>query len=217
MMLENITTVIFDMDGTLIDSMWIWPKVDEKFFEKEKIRLPKNLQKEIEGLSMHDTARYFLDNFPISYEVEELISLWNSMAEYEYQNEVDYKPGALHFLKELKRLGIKTGIATSNSRELVEAADKTLQFSKYIDCIVTSKEVPNGKPAPDIYLKVAGELGAKPENCLVFEDIPNGILAAKRANMRTCAIHDEFSKDLETEKRQLAEHYIFSYDEISLE
>ena len=216
-MLKDIKAVIFDMDGTLIDSMWIWPTVDKLFFEKEGLPMPETLQKDIEGLSMHATAEYFINNFSIRYEVEELISVWNEMAMFEYLHEVPFKPGAKTFLENLKKNNIKMGIATSNSRELVEAADASLHFSDYIECIVTSKEVPKGKPEPDIYLEVAKHLQVSPAQCLVFEDVPQGILAGVRANMKTCAIQDDFSKDMEKEKRELADYFINSYDEIVFE
>lgn len=213
-MYKKYKAVIFDMDGTLIDSMWIWPKLDEDFFEQEQIPMPDTLQKDIEGYSMQETAEYFVKTFPISYSVPELMELWNDMAAYQYAHEVPYKDGAFRFLQELKARGVKTGIATSNSRELVELVDKKLHFSQYIDTIVTAKEVPKGKPDPDIYLTVAKQLQVAPKDCLVFEDVPNGLLAAKRAGMDTCAVSDDFSRDMEEEKRQMAEHFIYSYDEL---
>lgn len=213
-MYHNYKAIIFDMDGTLIDSMWVWARVDEKFFAQHHMPFPKTLQQEIEGLSMYETAEYFLSHFPLSYSESELIAIWNDMAAYEYHHEVPYKPGALEFLKEVKSLGLKTGIATSNSRELVEEADSHLQFSKYIDYIVTSNEVPNGKPAPDIYLKIADKLKVHPKDCLVFEDIPGGITAATRAGMDTCAIEDDFSRHLQQEKKKMATYFITSYLEL---
>ncbi|MBE5907093.1 MAG: HAD family phosphatase, partial [Lachnospiraceae bacterium] len=162
-MFKNYKAIIFDMDGTLIDSMWIWPKLDKDFFANEKIPMPDTLQKDIEGYSMKETAEYFIKTFPLSYTVKELMDVWNEMAAYQYANEVPYKKGAYEFLRKIKAMGIKTGIATSNSRELVELVDKSLHFSDFIDTIVTAKEVPCGKPAPDIYLTVAEHLNVKPE------------------------------------------------------
>ncbi|SFP93540.1 haloacid dehalogenase superfamily, subfamily IA, variant 3 with third motif having DD or ED/haloacid dehalogenase superfamily, subfamily IA, variant 1 with third motif having Dx(3-4)D or Dx(3-4)E [Lachnospiraceae bacterium XBB1006] len=213
-MYKNYKAIIFDMDGTLIDSMWVWPKLDEDFFKNEQLPMPETLQKDIEGYSMKETAEYFIKNFSLSYTVSELMDLWNDMASYQYANEVPYKKGAFEFLKKVKDLGIKTGIATSNSRELVELVDQNLHFSSYIDTIVTAKEVPCGKPAPDIYLTVANHLNVDPKDCLVFEDIPNGLLAAIRAGMDTCAVSDEFSRDMDFEKRQMATHFIDSYEEL---
>ena len=72
----------------------------------------------------------------------------------------------------------------------------------------------SGKPSPDIYLKVAEDLGVAPHECLVFEDVPMGIKAAKNAGMQCCAIYDDFSKHMDDEKRILADYYIDAYDQI---
>ena len=213
-MYPEYKAVIFDMDGTLIDSMWVWTKLDEKFFEERNMTMPDTLAKDIEGLSMQETAEYFIRTFHLDYEIPELMALWNDMAAWEYTHEVPYKEGAFAFLKQVKDLGIKTGIATSNSRELVDMVDENLHFLPYIDVLVTTNEVPKGKPAPDIYLMVAQKLKVKPGECLVFEDIPSGILAGKNAGMTTCAVQDDFSAHLEEEKRNLADYFINSFKDI---
>ena len=91
---------------------------------------------------------------------------------------------------------------------------EALGANQYFDCIMTSCEVAKGKPAPDIYLAVAGKLGVQPEECLVFEDIPVGILAGKNAGMEVCAIEDDFSMNQIEIKKQLADYYIIDYTEM---
>ena len=108
------------------------------------------------------------------------------------------------------------GIATSNSRDLVEAIDSRLHFTDYIKIIVTNDEVPNGKPAPDIYLKVAETLNSDPKKCLVFEDVPGGIRAGKAAGMKVCAVHDDLSMTMDEEKKNLSDYYIYNYSEIDI-
>lgn len=106
------------------------------------------------------------------------------------------------------------GISSSNSRELIQAVLKAHKIESYFSCITTCCEVPAGKPAPDVYLKTAAELGIQPEECLVFEDVPMGILAGKRAKMKVCAIDDAFSKKQEQEKRRLSDWYVGDYYEV---
>lgn len=213
-MLENIKAVIFDLDGTLVDSMWMWRDIDIEYLGRFGVPLPENLQKDISGMSFSETAVYFKETFHIPDSIEKIKQDWNEMAFYKYTHEVPLKPGAAEFLKHLKAQGIRTGIATSNSKELVEAAVKSLHISEYLDEIHTSCEVAKGKPAPDIYLLVAEYLGVAPEHCLVFEDIPEGILAGKRAGMKTCAVEDTFSLGMTEEKKELADYYITHYDEV---
>lgn len=213
-MLKNINAVIFDLDGTLIDSMWMWKDIDIEFLDKYGILLPENLQKEIEGMSFTETAHYFKNRFDIPESIDEIKKTWHEMAWRKYEEEVTLKEGALSFLKYLKEKGIKTGIATSNSKELVNVIIRKHRLGEYFKSIRTSCEVPKGKPSPDIYLLVANDLGVKPEECLVFEDVVQGITAGKNAKMKVCAIYDEFSeKDIE-EKKRLSDYYIRSYNDI---
>lgn len=211
---EQIEAVIFDLDGSLVDSMWIWRDIDIEFLGKRGMELPDDFQRAIEGMSFTETAIYSRERFGLSETVEELKGIWNQMAMDKYSHEVDFKPGALDFLKYCKARGIRMGIATSNSRELVDAVAGSLKLWDYISQVVTSCEVLRGKPAPDVYLEAAKRIGVPPEGCLVFEDVPAGILAGKNAGMQVCAVEDAFSTDLTEEKRRLADYYITSYREI---
>ncbi len=213
-MLTNIDAVIFDLDGTLIDSMWMWRTIDIEYLARFGIELPENLQSEIEGMSFSETAVYFKERFGIEDSLEDIKQAWNDMAHDIYRDRVILKPGIGEFLPYLRSQGIKTGIATSNSKELVLTAVDGLNISNYFDAIHTSCEVNAGKPAPDIYLLVAQKLGVAPDRCLVFEDIVSGILAGKNAGMRVCAVEDDFSKPQEVQKRELADYYISDYREI---
>lgn len=214
-MLAGIEAVIFDLDGTLMDSMGVWVKVDHIYVERYGLTVPEDFYQRMEGMSFTETAAYYLEVFPeIDRTVDELKAEWNEIAYECYRAEVMLKPGAEHFLRYLKEQGIRAGIASSNSRELIEASVKSHGIENYIDAVSTSHEVNAGKPAPDVYLKTAEKLGVSPENCLVFEDVPMGILAGKNAGMKVCAVDDAFSASQEMKKRELADYYIRSYDEI---
>lgn len=215
-MLGNIKAVIFDLDGSLVDSMWIWRDIDIEYLGRFGIELPKELQTEIEGKSFSETAVYFKERFDIPDSLEQMKEDWNRMAWDKYMNEVMLKPGADVFLHHCLDKGIKLGIATSNSRQLVEAVANARGFGKDFDCIMTACEVEKGKPSPDIYLAVADKLGVEPEECLVFEDITPGIMAGKNAGMRVCAVEDDYSMHQIEEKKALADYYIRDYYEIEL-
>lgn len=211
---NGIEGAIFDLDGTLIDSMWLWYQIDVEFLGQFGAEVPADLQKSIEGMSFTETAEYFRVRFPyIPYSVEQLKTIWNQMAYEKYAHEVTLKPGILEFLKYLKANNIKTGVATSNSRELVEVALTNLGIYDYFDSIRTACEVEKGKPAPDIYLLVADDLGVRPSNCFCFEDVPAGLMAGKSAGMKTCGVEDAFSRPMIEEKRALADIYIEDYFE----
>ncbi len=210
-MLDNIQAVFFDLDGTLIDSMHVWKDIDIEFLGTYGCDLPPNLQSEIEGMAFSETAVYFKEHFVLPLTVEEIMECWNRMAYRKYKEEIDYKPGAFEFLKNLKEQGIFTCICTSNSRELVQAVGEHIGFIPYFDEIITSCEVGAGKPAPDIYLEASRRVGVEPKHCLVFEDTVAGITAGKRAGMKVCAVEDAFTAPKQALKKELADYYIENY------
>lgn len=214
-MLNNIDAVIFDIDGTLIDSMWVWTDIDDIFLQKYNLTEPEGFHEGMEGKSYSETAQYFLDLFPkLPHTREEIEAEWHQMAYEIYTTKIQLKKGAFAFIKEMHDKGVKLGIATSNSRDLAEGALENNKVLSFFDSLWTSDEAKAGKPAPDVYLKVAESLGVKPERCLVFEDVPKGILAGKNAGMKVCAVEDWFSKPQESLKRELADYYIQDFDDI---
>ena len=210
-MLTNIKAVCFDLDGTLIDSMHIWKDIDIAFLGRFGYDLPENLQSEIEGMAFKDTAIYFKTHFDIPLSLQEIMDTWNEMAFYKYTHEIGFKPGAFEFLKYLKAKNIPTAICTSNSKELALAVAESLSITPYVKEIITSCEVGQGKPAPDVYLEAAKRIGVAPQNCLVFEDVVAGITAGKRAGMKVCAMEDDFSKATREQKKALADYYLDNY------
>ncbi len=208
---KDIKAVIFDLDGTLVDSMWLWKQVDIDYLARFGHSMPSNLQDEISGISVTQTAIYFQNRFGITDPIDKMINDWNEMAWDKYSQEVSLKVGALEFLKLLKRDNIACAIATSNSKALTQMVLKATQIEEYFDCILTGEDVHKGKPDPDIYIEAAKHLQIDPSHCLVFEDIPYGILAAKNAGMLCYAIEDEYSVKDYNEKIQLSDHYINNY------
>lgn len=214
-MLKNIDAVIFDIDGTLIDSMWVWTDIDDIFLEKYNLTEPEGFHEGMEGKSYSETAQYFLDLFPeLPHTREEIEAEWHQMAFEIYTTKIQLKKGAFDFIKNMRKAGVKLGIATSNSRDLAEGVLINNKVLDYFDSVWTSDEAMAGKPAPDVYLKVAESLQVKPQRCLVFEDVPKGIMAGKNAGMKVCAVEDAFSKPQEDLKRKLADYYIQDFDDI---
>lgn len=214
-MLKDIEAIIFDMDGTLLDSMWVWTAVDDDYLGKYQLSVPDHFHELIEGKSFTETARYFLELFPqLTCSCQEIMDEWTAMALHKYANEVTVKSGALDFLVQMGTAGKKLGIATSCTRELVDEALTSLQLKDYFHSIRTACEVEKGKPAPDVYLQVASDMKVNPENCLVFEDVPMGILAGKNAGMKVCGVDDAFSRPQEARKKELADYYIQTYYDV---
>lgn len=213
-MLKGIQAVIFDLDGSLMDSMWIWKDIDIQYLGEYGIQIPEDLQSKIEGMSFKETAVYFKNRFAIPETIEQMQKRWNQMAWDKYSNEVFLKPGAKEFLAYCLNHHIKLGIASSNSRELILECLKLNQIENYFGAVMSGTDGYKGKPAPDIYLAAAKELNTPPEYCLVFEDIVPGILAGKNAGMRVCAVEDLYSDYQMADKKKLADYYINNFHEI---
>lgn len=214
MLLNNINGVIFDLDGTLIDSLGIWHQIDIDYLASKNLDVPKNLHNEIGHLSFVQTAHYFKERFRIDDPVEILLETWNKMALDMYTTNTPLKKGAKEFLIYLKSRGIKIGLATSNSTLLLTAALKQNNIYELFDTITTTSEVDKGKDHPDVYLLASDRLNVAPENCLVFEDILPAVKGALSANMKVIAVEDRESINDKDELARLASKYILDYTEL---
>lgn len=213
-MLKEIDALLFDLDGTLVDSMWIWTEIDRQYLGRFGLVPPTDLSAQIEGRGFTETAHYFKERFGLPDAVETIKSDWNKLAWQQYTTQVWLKPGVGKLLQTARQKGLKMGIATSNSVELVEKIAEVHHLQDYFTVIRTSCDAKRGKPAPDLYLMVAEELRVRPERCLVFEDIIPGIKAGKAAGMRVCGVEDEYSAAQREEKIRLSDYYIYHYDEV---
>ncbi len=182
--------IIFDLDGTLIDSMWVWRHVNDAFFRENNLEIIHDFGDVLEGKSFTETAQFFKEKFSLKMEIADIKKRWNELAYDFYMTKVTLKDDVEKFLEYAKNHDIKMGIATSNSRELAEAVLENLGIAGYFGVIKTSCEVPKGKPSPYIYEAVARELGVMATKCLVIEDVANGVIGAKRAGMTAWAIDD---------------------------
>ena len=213
-MLNDIKAAIFDLDGTLVDSMWVWAQIDIDYLREKGYSMPENLRSEIVHLSFSQTAIYFKEKFNLDDSIEKISKDWHDMAFNHYSNNVKLKLGVKDFLNSLKSLKIKIALATSNSIPLLEACLKNNGIYDYFDSITTTDEVSNGKDCPDVYLLAADKLGINPKDCLVFEDILPAIQGAKAANMKVIAVKDDECLDSKEDLLKYADKYIHSFEEL---
>lgn len=183
--------IIFDLDGTLIDSMQLWREVDAEFLGKRGITVPENLFEDMpHGNSFIQTADYFRNRFNLPDTTESIMQEWTTMVREHYSKSVPLKPGVTGLVPWIKEQGILIGLGTSNSYELARIVLTANGIWDYFLTAVTGDMHLKGKPYPDIYIKAAKDLNVSPEDCLVIEDTLSGINAAKAANMKVFAIYD---------------------------
>lgn len=192
-MFTNIKAAIFDLDGTLINSMSLWDQIDVDYLTSKNIPVPSDLNDEISHLSFNQVAVYFKERFKLEDSLDDIKNTWNTMAYNHYSSDITLKDGVIEFLNFLKKSNIKIGLATSNSTELLEASLKFNKIYDYFDAITITDEVSIGKHEPDVYLLAAKKLNVKPAECIVFEDILPAIKGAKKAGMKVIAVEDECS------------------------
>jgi len=207
--------VIFDLDGTLIDSMGIWRQVDKEFLGKRGIAVPGDLFARLpQGNSYIQTAQYFKDRFYLTDSVDEIMNEWTQSVCHHYENDIALKENAKECIIGLDGSRILIGLGTSNSYDLAIAALKQHQILLYFKTIITGCMELKGKPFPDIYLKAAADLAVNPTECIVIEDTLSGIMAAKNAGMYAIAIYDEDADEHRNEINHTADFSANNYKEI---
>jgi HAD superfamily hydrolase (TIGR01509 family) len=211
---REFKAAIFDLDGTLIDSMWVWDKIDQDYFSYHGLSVPQDLKNNINHLTFEETAIYFKKEYNILDSIDVILNTWNSMAFDHYTHNITLKKGALELLDYFKSSNIKIGLATSNSKTLLNAALKSTNTLHYFDCITTTDEVKKGKNNPDVYLLTAKKLGVPPTECIVFEDILEAVNGAKKAEMKVIAVHDKASDYQKEALIKAADNYINNFDEL---
>jgi len=213
-----IKAIIFDLDGTLIDSMSLWRQVDEEFLTNRGCEVPVDLFDYLpQGNSFIQTAQYFKDRFGLSETVDEIMQIWTTMVAGHYAKSVALKDGVIQLLERLAAKGLKLGLATSNSFELAQSALRFNGVWHYFEHASTGDMHLMGKPFPDIFLHCAKGLGVEPQECIAIEDTLSGVQAAKAAGMHTLAIFDADSMRQHEQIKALADAFCADYEAITQE
>lgn len=211
-LVDNSKAIIFDLDGTLIDSMNVWSDIDKEFFKMHDLPFEKDYQKEIGHKGLKEIAAYTKTRYNLKESEDEIISIWLDMAKEAYAYKIPLKEGVKSFLEYLQSKNRKMGIATSNSLELTELILKHHDIYKYFSKVVTVNELKTNKGSPDIYLHISDSFGLTPNECIVFEDLLTGIRTAKKAGYKVVGVKEISSLDKEKEIREIADLYISNYN-----
>lgn len=208
---KNIKGAIFDLDGTLVDSMGVWHRIDDEFLGRRGFPADESYKQAVKTMKYETAAHYTIERYGLSETPEEVMAEWDSMALHEYRYNIKCKPGAAEFLNELKKRGIKIALATVSHRALLEAVLKGNHIFELFDVLTDVSQVSRGKEEPDLYWFAAKQMELEPEECIVFEDVLLGIDSAKRGGFYTCGVKDHSSYAEELEMRRIADCFVENF------
>lgn len=178
-----IKAVIFDLDGTLIDSEPNYFESDKKLLKEYDIDFTEEMGLKYVGISSLDMIKEIKQSFQIAESLESLMEKKNHYYLDIARENTKVFPEMFSFLRRLKAENMPMAIASGSSVEVIELLVSITGIASYFQLFVSAEEVAKGKPAPDIFLETARRLRVPPENCLVLEDSQYGVEAAKQAGM----------------------------------
>ncbi len=205
---------IFDLDGTLLDSMEVWQKIYARPFRDVGMSMPKNLLEQINHLSLSDSARFTVEKTGIPFSPQELAERWVKTAQWVYAHDIELKDGAYELLTRLHGMGKRLGIATATPRGIFEPCLERHRIAELFMSATSVDEVPRGKGFPDIYREEARRLGLSAGECVVFEDSHMGVRGAKDGGFTVVGVYDKQSAKFAKQMQKDCDMYVYSLEEL---
>jgi len=175
---------IFDLDGTLLDSMYVWHHIDKVYFARRGMVTPPDYGRALAGLSYRESAEYTKKRFGFTEPWEEIVQEWTDLAREEYACHVPLKPGALEYLQFLKASGVKLAVATALPEYLYRPCLEHLGVLEMFETLCSTDDTGGrGKKNGEVFLLAAKRMNMDPAKCAVFEDTLEGMRGAKAAGM----------------------------------
>jgi len=205
--MQNIKGVIFDFDGTLVDSMWKWGDIAEEYLISHGATPRPGIRDALRNFNTAEEAQYYIDEYGIDLPLEEVMAGRDDLMLGFFSREVELKTGAMSVLKALRERGVKMCVVTASDRHLVEPALKLHGITGYFERIITCTEENTSKASPDIYIRAAELLGADIGETMVVEDGLYAMETAKKAGFIVAGVYDEVAEDHQEEIKALCDYY----------
>ncbi len=208
----KIEGAVFDLDGTLTDSMYIWDRVPKMLVKRYGAEPPDDLSQEIKTFGRREASEYLVKRFSLKCTVEEYMDAINEASTDEYRYVVDMKPGAARLLDVLEEHGIPCGIATASEAFQAQYAMEHLKLWRHFRFAVSTLQY-GPKTAPDLYFEAARRLGSRPEYTVVFEDAIHACKTAKDAGFLVAGVYDASSEESRDDMKALCDWYLPRLDD----
>ncbi len=182
-----IESVVFDLDGVLLDSEQLWDRARRETVELYDGRWPPNGTREMQGMSSTEWSAYLQQHAGIRASEDDIVEAVLDRLLASYRDHLPLLPGAVDAVRRMANRW-PVGLASSSNRPVIDAALESAGLEQLFKATVSSEEVARGKPAPDVYLEVARRVGVPAAGCAAVEDSTNGIRAAKAAGMCVAAL-----------------------------
>ena len=205
-----IKGAIFDFDGTLVDSMFIWDTFGEDYLRTLGKEPKENLTEVFKTFTLEQAAEYYRKNYGVTLSVEEIVDGVNDMVAEIYRTKVTLKSGVLEFLRDLQSKGVKMCVATVTDRPIVEDVLCNLGIHDFFTEIFTCAEVGYNKETPHIYRVALEALGAKKDETVVFEDALHALITAKKDGFKVAAVYDRYERN-QTQMKENGDYYITDF------
>ena len=194
---EGVKLLIFDLDGTLLDSMSVWNDVDVEFLGRYGYEVTPEYTDMVKRSTIENAARYTQEKYRIPMTWKEVAATWESMVYEFYRSEVKLKDGAMEYLKEARKLGFALSVTTALSKKNANASLEATDIKGLFDCVITLEDLGGkiDKSSPDVFLRAANYISAtgtsiSPDKAVVFDDVPQAIEGARSGGFLTCAVYD---------------------------
>ena len=205
-----IRGAIFDLDGTLLDSMSVWDTIGEDYLRTLGIEPRENLAETFKAFTLEESAEYYRIHYGVTLSVEEIVNGVNRMIGDFYRNNAPLKKGVSEFLATLSKNGVRMCVATVTDKYLAEAALTRLKVRRYFGEIFTAAEIGCGKNDPTIYRTALAYLGTEKRETLVFEDVLHALITAKKDGFPVAAVYD-VHETMQTEMKANGDYYITDF------
>lgn len=195
---EGVTHLIFDLDGTLLDSMSVWHDVDKEFLGRYGYEVTPEYTDVVKRVSIEDAAIYTQEKYRIPLTWQEIIDCWESMVFEFYESEVCLKKGAREYVEKARKMGFALSVTTALSKKNANAALNATGIKDLFDCVITLEDLGGkvDKSSPDIFLRASKYISSMkgnvtPAKSLVFDDVPQALKGARSGGFLVCSVYDE--------------------------